>query len=81
VKEDGNIQKWWDIVDLCVDKIYDSILTGGQLQVILSSVCNFLYKCTDGRDVYMYICIGLCIYIDVFKDKAPCLLHSKFSLS
>lgn len=68
-------------MDLYGDNIYDPILTGAQLQAILSLVCNLLYKCTDRRGVcrYMYICF--CVYIDIFKVKAPYLLYSKIFLS
>lgn len=69
-------------MDLYVDNIYEPILTGAQLQDILSSICNLLYKCIDSRGVckYMYMCLCVCIHI--FKDKAShqlCQLKKRVS--
>lgn len=72
-------------MDLYVDSIYEPILTGAQLQAILSSVCNLLYKCTHRRGVC--ICIYACVYAQTYLNTSPHIsytanflcLHSLFA--
>lgn len=68
-------------MDFDVDNIYEPILTGVQLQVILSSVCNLLHKRTlEGVRVgtRIYACVYIYTYL---QTRSPYQFYSEFSLS